>query len=103
MEKIVMLIVFRLKEGVSDRDFLAASDAIQREHVSKCPGYVSRRLFCEGGEWFDEVVWQTQADAEAAMHSGGELPEVTAFLSLIGEVSREVIVPLLRGYDRGGG
>ena len=99
MENIVMLIVFRLKEGVPDRDFLTASDGIQREHISKCRGYVSRRLFSEGGEWFDEVIWKTQADAEAAVQSGHDLPEVTGFLSLIGDVSQEVVVPLRRSYN----
>ena len=39
-----MLITFKLKEGVSASDFIAASDEIQEKYLNNCKGFINRQL-----------------------------------------------------------
>lgn len=61
---------FRLADGVSDDDFLAADRHVQTEHVPFCTGFV-RRTTARGdeGEWLVESLWWTVEDADAARQS----------------------------------
>ena len=98
MSNVVMLMSFRLGEGVSEADFLAASDKVQGEYLCKCKGYISRKLFVSDGVWTDFLIWESMADAERAMGESEKNASVMEFLSLIGEPVQHIIVPIERSY-----
>jgi len=93
-----LIITFKLKDGVSADDLLAASDAIQEEYLSKCKGFIARQLMIINGVWTDWVIWETMADAENAMHRSEASEAAMKFMSMIGEVVEQGIYPLERSY-----
>jgi hypothetical protein len=65
---------FRLVEGVSERDLLAASETLQREFLARQRGFVRRELLrAADGQWSDLVHWEDERAAhdvfDAAMAS----------------------------------
>ena len=72
--KVLELVVFALREGVTRERLLETSGPVS-EWARDQPGFVSRELFedAEGGRWIDVVRWDTleqaHAAAEAAMTS----------------------------------
>jgi len=97
-KKTGMIISFRLKEGVSADDFLAASDKIQENYISKCKGFITRQLMTIDGLWTDWVIWETLPDAENSMRKSEENDSAKAFTALIDEVIEHQLYPLERSY-----
>lgn len=66
-EKVLELVVFRLREGVARERFLETVDPVS-QWIATQPGFVSRELAYdeEGERWIDLVWWRTLADAQAA-------------------------------------
>ena len=93
-----MIISFKLGDGVTAEDFLAASDQIQENYISRCKGFISRQIMLIEGVWTDWVIWETMADAENAMHRSMENDYAGKFFSLIGEVVEQQLYPLERSY-----
>jgi len=93
-----MIISFKLKEGVSAEEFLAASDEIQTKYLSGCKGFISRQLMIIDGVWTDWVIWETMTDANHAMHRSEESEAVKKFFSLIDEILENQLYPLERTY-----
>ena len=93
-----MIISFKLKDGVSADEFLAASDEIQENYLSKCKGFIARQLMIIGDTWTDWVIWETMADAENAMHGSVANDSAKKFTSLIGEVVEQGLYPLERSH-----
>jgi hypothetical protein len=63
----IVVWTFRLKDDVSEADFLAANERLQTEFVYLQPGFV-RRTTARGkdGEWLVIGVWGSRAEAFAA-------------------------------------
>jgi len=97
-KKTGMIISFKLKDGVSTEDFLAASDKIQEDYLSKCKGFITRQLMTIDGVWTDWVIWETLPDAQNSMGKSEENQAAMAFTSLIGEVIEYTLYPLERSY-----
>jgi hypothetical protein len=97
-KKTGMIISFKLKDGVSPEDFLAASDKIQENYLSKCKGFMNRQLMLIDGIWTDWLIWETLPDAENAMGKSKENESAKVFASLIGEVIEQRLYPLERSY-----
>ena len=97
-KKTGMVISFKLKDGVSTEDFLAASDKIQVDYLSKCMGFVSRQLMIVDGVWTDWLIWETLPDAENSMRKSEEDEAAKEFTLMIGEVVDYGIYPLERSY-----
>ena len=97
-KKTGMIISFKLKEGVSAEDFLAASDEIQEDYLSKRQGFLCRQLMVIDGTWTDWVIWETMADADSAMNQSKENAPAVKFTSLIGEIVEYQLYPLERSY-----
>ena len=93
-----MIITFKLKDGVSDEDFLAASDEIQEKYISKCKGFISRQLMIVDGMWTDWVIWESLPDAVNSMHQSMNEESAVKFMSSIGEVVDQRFYPLERAY-----
>ena len=66
-DKVLELVVFTLKEGVSREQFLGTNDAVST-WISKQPGFISRELSydAEGDRWIEVAWWKTLEDAHAA-------------------------------------
>jgi heme-degrading monooxygenase HmoA len=65
-QEIVELVLFRLAEGVTEADFLAAAQETDR-WLQRQAGYLRRELSRdEAGQWADIVHWESLALAEAA-------------------------------------
>jgi len=97
-KKTGMFISCKLKDGVSTEDFLAASDKIQEEYLSKCKGFVSRQLMNIDGVWTDWVVWATFPDADNSMKKAEENEAAMKFTSMVGEIIEYKTYPLERSY-----
>lgn len=65
--KVLELVVYKLKEGVSDEQFLGTNGAVS-SWISKQPGFISRELVYdgEGDRWVDVIWWETMEQAHAA-------------------------------------
>ena len=97
-KKTGMIISFKLKDGVSTEDFLAASDKIQESYISKCKGFINRQLMIIDGVWTDWVIWNTLPDAKNSMRKSEGNEAAAAFTSLVGEVIEYKLYPLERSY-----
>jgi hypothetical protein len=66
VKKIVLEIAqFRLRAGVSEKDFLKVSDRLQKDYLVKQKGYVDRELVKrEDGLWSDILHWSNMEDAK---------------------------------------
>jgi hypothetical protein len=65
--KVLELVVFKLREGVSREQFLGTADPVS-EWIREQPGFVSRELSydAENDRWVDIVRWRTMGEAHAA-------------------------------------
>jgi len=97
-KKTGMIITFKLKDGVSAEEFLAASDKIQEKYLSKCKGFINRQLMMIDGLWTDWVIWETLPDAENSMIKSEGNEAVKEFISMVGEVIEHGNYPLERSY-----
>jgi len=97
-KKTGMIISFKLKDGVSTEDFLAASDKIQENYLSKCKGFINRQLMLIDGVWTDWLIWETLPDAQNSMDKSEENEYAKAFTSMIGESLEYGLYPLERSY-----
>lgn len=97
-KKTGMIITFKLKDGISDEEFLAASDEIQEKYLSKCKGFICRQLMKMGDLWTDWVIWETVPDADASMERSLTDESAQKFTSFIGEVVESSLYPLERAY-----
>jgi len=93
-----MIMSFKLKDGISEEDFLAASDEIQKHYLSGCQGFISRQLMIIDGVWTDWIIWETMADANNAMHQSMGNESANNFTALISEVLDQQLYPLERAY-----
>ena len=66
---------FRLRDGVTERELLEASGAIQREFLDRQPGFVRRELArTDDGLWSDVVHWSDGTAAHAAVAAAASSP-----------------------------
>jgi hypothetical protein len=64
---------FRLVDGVSERELLAASETLQREFLALQHGFVRRELLRgANGQWVDLVHWESEAAANAVFAAAGQ-------------------------------
>jgi hypothetical protein len=86
--QVLELVVFKLGDGVSREQFLAASDAVS-VWLSTRPGFVSRDLVYdrEGDRWVDVVWWETLREARAAAELATTSETCKPMFALIDEES----------------
>lgn len=81
---VIEIVTFKLGPGVSVAEFRPVDKAVEREHVSKQPGFVSRESASgTDGEWLVIVHWRSEKDAEASMASFSKAPAAAQFMSKI--------------------
>jgi hypothetical protein len=65
---VVEILRLRPANGVSEEDFLAASDAFEQDYMRHRSGFIRRTLLRGAdGDWAVTVDWAPLADAEASM------------------------------------
>ena len=67
MDNVVELVSFKLKEGISEEEFLVASDELNASFLSLQKGYIFRKLLKKEDTWTDIVLWETMDDAMNAI------------------------------------
>lgn len=81
---------FRLKDGVTDAELLAASDAMQAAFLQGQKGFIKRNLVRGAdGQWADVVYWESLADASAAMPNAMENPACLKYFELLQGVDHD--------------
>ena len=97
-KKTGMIISFKLKDGTSAEDFLAASDNIQENYLSKCKGFITRQLMNIDNVWTDWIIWETLPDAENAIRKSEKDTSSNEFNAMISEALEHGLYPLERSY-----
>lgn len=65
---VIEVVRLRPAEGVSEQEFLAASDRFEQNYMKSRPGFLKRTLLRDDNdEWLVLVEWETAADAENSM------------------------------------
>lgn len=81
---VIEVVTVRLKTGVSYEEFAPIDKAVETEHVSRQPGFLSRESAPgQNGEWLVIVHWRSTADADASMASFVNAPAAGRFMALI--------------------
>ncbi|MCL1845222.1 MAG: hypothetical protein FWF77_04900 [Defluviitaleaceae bacterium] len=60
----VFYVEYKLTKDANAADFLAASEQLNNEHISKQPGYVSWQQVRDGDTWADLLMFETMQDAK---------------------------------------
>lgn len=83
MSKAVWNFSFKLKKGVTQDDFIGATERLHDEIISKAKGFVSWEQYLQGDTWTDLVVWETLEDANhgTTVAEGSDLAKI--FYSMI--------------------
>ena len=78
---VIEVATFQLKAGVAPAQFAPLDAAVETNHVSKQPGFVSRETgFTEQGEWLVIVHWESLEAAEASMTSFSSAAAAAEFM-----------------------
>ena len=80
---VIEIVTMSLAEGVSAEDFEPVDKAIEDEHVSKQPGFVSRQAAFSEGRWAVVVNWESADAAQASMDSFATARAAAKFMSMI--------------------
>jgi hypothetical protein len=87
-EKVLELVVFKLRNGATREDLLGTADAVS-DWAKSQPGFISRELSydAEGGRWIDAIWWRTMEDAHAAAELALTSESCAPMFALIDEES----------------
>ena len=70
---VVELVLFKLKAGVTEEQFITASDKLNAYFLSLQKGYINRKLIRQEDTWSDIVLWETMDDAMNAANTAQQL------------------------------
>jgi heme-degrading monooxygenase HmoA len=83
-DSVIEVVTFKLKTGVAAADFAPIDKAVERDHVARQPGFVSREsAHGANGEWLVIVHWRSVKDADASMATFEKAPAAARFMSKI--------------------
>lgn len=80
---VIEIVTMDLADGVSAEAFAPVDKAIEDDHVSKQPGFVSRQAGFAEGRWAVVVTWANAEAAQASMDSFASAPAAARFMSMI--------------------
>lgn len=82
--QVIEVVTFKLRAGVTAAEFAPIDKAVEREHVARQPGFVSREsAHGPDGEWLVIVHWRSAKDADASMTSFEKAPAAAPFMSKV--------------------
>ena len=75
---------FKLRDGVSESDFLRLNQKVENEYMRLRPGFQARETALSAdGEWMVSVHWATVEDADATIGVFFSAPETQGFLAAV--------------------
>lgn len=81
---VIEIATFKLLPGVIIEDFAKLDKAVETQHVSKQPGFISRQSgYTKDGQWMAIVHWLTEDYAKASMASFSDAPATAPFMSKV--------------------
>ncbi len=90
---------FKTLKVISESSFLEASEAMQKNFLSKQKGYQKRSLLKGEGTWINIVYWDSMENADAAAKYFMVHPDCKKFLAMIDQNSvKSRIVEEIRKY-----
>jgi hypothetical protein len=90
--KVLELVVFELRDGVTREQFLATVDALS-EWVKAQPGFISHELAHDptADRWIDLVWWHTMEDALAAAQAAASSESCAPMFALIDTAATQML------------
>ena len=80
--QVIEVASFQLKQGVTPAEFAVVDKAMEREYISKQPGFLSRESAVgPNNEWLVIVHWKSLTDADASMASFEKAAPTAAFMA----------------------
>lgn len=83
MQKTAWIISFKLKSGITDQEFIAATKLLHDNVISKASGFISWQQYVQGDIWTDFVLWETLQDAKNATKAGSKTSEAKNFYAML--------------------
>lgn len=81
---VIEVVTLKITPGTPVETFRAADRAVERQHVLRQPGFISRETAAgTDGSWLVIVHWRSVKNAEASMASFEKAPAAARFMSLI--------------------
>jgi len=80
---VVEIVTIKLNQGVSVEEFALVDKAVEDEHVSKQPGFISRTTAQRDGKWLVIVHWESAKAAQDSMDTFAKAPAASKFISMI--------------------
>ncbi|MFV0393290.1 MAG: hypothetical protein ACK5LC_02680 [Coprobacillaceae bacterium] len=90
MSNTIMFISFNLVKGASVPDFLAASEKLHNEFMSKQKGYISWQQLVDGDIWVDMLTWKSMEDSKNADEASCTSTAAMEYYSFIDQESCKV-------------
>lgn len=81
---VIEVVTLKIVPGTTVETFRAVDRDVERQHVARQPGFLSRESAPgPDGSWLVIVHWRSAADAQASMDSFEKAPAAARFMSLI--------------------
>ena len=80
---VIEIATMNLADGVTAQDFEPIDKAVEDEHVSQQPGFISRQAAFADGKWAVVVNWESMEAAQASMDSFAAAPAAQPFMRMI--------------------
>ncbi len=75
---------FTLAEGVDEATLLDAADALQKDFLSRQPGFLKRDLVkAADRQWADVIYWENRESVEQAMQQAPRNPAALRYFQLM--------------------
>ena len=88
---VIEVVRLRPVAGVTEAQFLAASDRFEQDYMVKRPGFLRRTLLrSDGGEWAVLVDWDSAANAQASMDAFPNDPASKPFNAVLDATTFEM-------------
>lgn len=84
IQPVIEVVTLKIVPDTTVETFRAADRDVERQHVARQPGFLSRESAPgPDGSWLVIVHWRSAADAQASMNSFEKAPAAARFMSLI--------------------
>jgi hypothetical protein len=88
---VIEIVKLKPARGVTEQEFLAASDRFEEDYMRKRPGFIRRTLLRgDDGTWAVLVDWDTVANAQASMDAFPNDPASAPFNAVIDPATFEM-------------
>jgi len=88
MKNALEIAMYKIKNGVSEADFIQAGVEMEKNFIKKQKGFIKRTFAkSENGEWVDVIYWETMDDAMKASEAAMKSPVCAPMFGMLDDVS----------------